>query len=365
MLKAFYDSPMGQASAIFLSMIVAVLLVGWLFLPLLAPLIISAVLYTLLESNTTKLIQRGFTHTVAVSIILASLIGAFIGVGVLFIPVIFEQIGQFQHQLPVVINKLSMTMEIVIARLSESMGLATQITNLTDQWMDSMQSWGTTAVLSSAGFLVQFAVTLLLVPIITFFLLKDYRNVRNYFLGWVPNTNFELGWLMYYRVTRQLQRYVRGVVIQSGIMALVVSIGFTLIGLDMAILFGFLAGLLNVIPYVGPIIAAVLPTIVVVTSGTIDMWLIIGVVSVIFIAQVIDNAVVIPSVIASSIGLHPLIVLFGVIIVGSYFGILGMLLAVPLMATTKIIWHGLVYGLHGSNDERPLPDQKQPKAAYG
>jgi len=211
---------------------------------------------------------------------------------------------------------------------------------------DKIQAWGTSTALSSAGFIVDMVVVLLLVPVVTFFLLRDYESLRNKMMGWLPNRGFELGCLIYYRVTAQLQKYIRGVLIQSGIVALITSIGFYFVGVEMAVTFGILAGLFNLIPYVGPVLAIVPPAIMLLGSGA-DLFSIVGVAGVVVIAQVFDNLVTIPLFIANTVGLHALVVLLGVIVFGYFFGFVGMLIAIPALAVSKIIFMGFLKGLHG------------------
>lgn len=166
-------------------------------------------------------------------------------------------------------------------------------------------------------------------------------------MSWLPNRSFELGCLMYYKVTQQLQKYIRGVLIQSGIVALITSMGFYLLAVDMPIIFGMLAGLFNLIPYVGPILAIIPPTLMLLGSGA-DILSVSGVIGVVLIAQLFDNLVTIPIFIANTVGLHALVILLGVIVFGYFFGFLGMLIAIPVLATSKIIFMGLLHGLHGT-----------------
>ncbi len=177
-----------------------------------------------------------------------------------------------------------------------------------------------------SGF-VQLTVVMLLVPLFTYFLLVDYRSLRNHVMSWVGNRHFELSWLIYYRVARQLQQYVRGVLLQSLLMALMSALGFALIGLEMWMLLGALTGLLNLIPYIGPLLALGLAVFVGIAQAGPDASLLLASVLVIVFTQLVDNAVVIPAVVAEAADLHPLTVIVGVIIFGNVFGLVGMVLA--------------------------------------
>jgi predicted PurR-regulated permease PerM len=161
----------------------------------------------------------------------------------------------------------------------------------------------------------------------------------------LPNSSFELGWLIYHRVAHQLQEYIRGIMIQSAIMSINTSIGFYLIGLDSPVLLGMVAGILNLIPYVGPLLAMVLPVLLALGHAPLELWMVGAAVGVILLAQVIDNLLVIPSVIANAVNLHPMIVIVGIIIFGNLFGFIGMVVAIPVISTGNIIFRGLLQGL--------------------
>jgi predicted PurR-regulated permease PerM len=173
-------------------------------------------------------------------------------------------------------------------------------------------------------------------------------------MNWLPNTSFELGWLIYHRVSQQLQAYTRGVMIQSITMSLVCMIGFSLIGLDIPILLGAITGILNLVPYVGPVISILLSLLVASAMTPFDPSLLYLGVLVIIMAQVIDNVVVIPAVIANAVNLHPVQVILGIIIFGSLFGTLGVVLAIPAIATAKIIFNNLYADILNEGQKQSL-----------
>jgi predicted PurR-regulated permease PerM len=133
--------------------------------------------------------------------------------------------------------------------------------------------------------------------------------------------------------------------IQSGIMTVNTSIGFYIIGLDSPILLGLVAGILNLIPYVGPLLAMALPVLLALGHAPLELWLVGAAVAVILIAQIIDNVLVIPAVIAHAVNLHPVIVIVGIIIFGNLFGFIGMVVAIPVLSTANIIFKGLLQGM--------------------
>jgi len=263
----------------------------------------------------------------------------------LLMPHLSAQLSQLQAQLPVVWKTLMQLVNNLSGFLTQSIGLESEASNLSKPLLDNANDWGKTALIEGSNILISFTVLLVLVPIFTFFLIRDYRHFRNFMLDKLPNNSFELGWLIYHRVAHQLQEYIRGIMIQSGIMSIMATIGFYLIGMDSPILLGIVAGILNLIPYVGPMLAMALPALLALGHVPLDLWLVGASISVILVAQLIDNVVVIPSVIANAVDLHPVIVIIGIIIFGNLFGFVGMVVAIPVISTGNIIFRGLLQGI--------------------
>jgi predicted PurR-regulated permease PerM len=263
----------------------------------------------------------------------------------ILLPHLSSQLSQLQSQLPVVWKTLMGFARDLSTYMVESIGLDLQTDNITEPFFAQANDWGKTALIEGSNLLIGLTVLLLLVPVFTFFLVRDYRSLRNHLLDMLPNSSFELGWLIYHRVAHQLQEYIRGIMIQSAIMSINTSIGFYLIGLDSPVLLGMVAGILNLIPYVGPLLAMVLPVLLALGHAPLELWMVGAAVGVILLAQVIDNLLVIPSVIANAVNLHPMIVIVGIIIFGNLFGFIGMVVAIPVISTGNIIFRGLLQGL--------------------
>jgi predicted PurR-regulated permease PerM len=141
--------------------------------------------------------------------------------------------------------------------------------------------------------------------------------------------------------------------IQSAVMASICIAGFTLIGIDIAVLLGCITGILNLLPYVGPIISMVLTLLVASAMTPFDPSLLYLGVLVIMTAQIVDNVIVIPAVIAQAVNLHPVQVVLGIIIFGSVFGTLGVILAIPAIATAKIVYNNLYTDILNAHRKPP------------
>lgn len=339
--------PFARAVSIYLLLLISTIALGLVFKPVLLPLSVSFILYIVLFPVVVSLQSRGFSDAWSISSVLLLLLLLIAGSVILLFPLLLEQIQEFQTRLPVLWQKLSSFVDAFGQGIRASMGIDFNTDSVIKQTLGNIQQTGASLVVASAGTMMQVAMALFLVPLITFFLLRDFRNIRNKVMGWLPNPAFELGWLIYHGVARQLQQYLRGVMMQSTIIALFSSIGFLIVGVDMAFLFGVLTGLFNLIPYIGPPLAMIPPLLVTLGADHFEMFTLVGIPAVVVAAQLLDNLVVVPTLIANTVNLHPLVVLLGIIIFGAVFGFIGMLIAIPAMAVSKIIFTSLAYGLQG------------------
>jgi len=325
--------------------ITIVTLLAYILAPLLIPIIVSFVLFAVLEPVSGSLQRHGFPRaTASLSVLLLLVIVTVLAV-YLLLPQLSAQLSVLKTQVPIIWQSLSDFAQKISEQISAFLGLDIDTGKILEPVITQGNVYAKKILLQASNFLFSLSFMLVLIPIFTFFLIRDYRNMRNTLLDALPNRSFELGWLIYHRVAHQLQEYIRGIMIQSLIMTLVTSSGFYIIGLQSPVLLGIIAGVLNLIPYIGPLLAMVLPVLLALGQTPLDLWLVLYAISVLLIAQLIDNAIVVPAVIAHAVNLHPVIVIIGIIIFGNLFGFIGMILAIPTLATVNIIFRGLLQGL--------------------
>lgn len=338
------EMPLLRSLIIFFAIISMAGLSAYLLAPLLIPIILSFALYALFDPVSNLLQRNGINDSISAILVLILLVViCIIGVSIVF-PMLAEQLLLLQTKVPKLWEFIT-NFSLQIRNILEGYGLKFDPNTITKPIMNSSSEWGKDAVIRLSNLLIDMTAAVILVPLFTFFLIRDYKQLRNKALDLLPNKSFELGWLIYYRVAKKLEIYIRGIIMQSGIMAIVTSIGFYLFGLDSPILLGTIAGLLNLIPYVGPLLAMVPPIIIALGAPVFDPVLITAAIGVIIAAQLIDNIIVVPALIANAVNLHPITVIVGIIIFGNFFGFIGMIIAIPTLATSNIILTGLRNGL--------------------
>ncbi|MEE9224657.1 MAG: AI-2E family transporter [Bacteroidota bacterium] len=186
--------------------------------------------------------------------------------------------------------------------------------------------------LSSAASLL---LMLVIVPFITFFLLKDYDRMKKRIIRMVPNKYFEMALNLIYNLERQLSRYIRGVFLESLLVAALYMIAYKIIGLDFPIMMGLIGGLFNIIPLVGPILGAV-PAVVISIIQTGDFGFLLPIVVITVIVQQTDELLIQPNIYGKLLDLHPVAVIIVILLGSQIMGVLGMVLAIPIYTVLMV-----------------------------
>lgn len=131
------------------------------------------------------------------------------------------------------------------------------------------------------------------------------------------------------------RRYIRGQLLEAAIVGLLSAVVLYLIGIDYAIMIGVISGICNMIPYIGPIAGTVLAVLIALLSGQplLALWATAGMI----LVQQIDNNLLAPKIVGDSVGLHPVFTMLAIVIGGNVGGLVGMLTAVPVAASVKIL----------------------------
>jgi putative permease len=179
----------------------------------------------------------------------------------------------------------------------------------------------------------------LIVPLFTFFFLRDGSRMLRSCISLAPNRTFEMVHDLSYLITQQLSHFIRGRIIEATIIGIVVFVGLSFTDIRYAGFLAVFAGVTNLIPYIGPLIGMVpgiLIALVDLGIGGQFWWILIVY---FLIAQVIiDNFILIPILISRYSNLHPLWVIIAIVLGGNVYGILGMVIGVPIVSTIKIIF---------------------------
>jgi len=195
---------------------------------------------------------------------------------------------------------------------------------------------GMTEVLSAFG-------AMIIIPFLVFFILNDSHALQKAVVQQIPNRYFEMSLSLIHKADEQLGRYIRGVLLDAAIVGAMVVIALMLLDLRYAVFIGILAGMANLIPYLGPVVGGI-PALVI---SVIDNGNFSGVPSILLafgVVKIIDDIIVQPLVVSKSVELHPVTVIIAIYVGGHLGGILGMIVAVPLVAIIKVSLNILHWG---------------------
>ena len=230
--------------------------------------------------------------------------------------------------------------QTAVAQL-ETSGLSSDLKEQFKNLIERMNGLMGTAINASFDSIKQLGsnlLNILLGVIIAFYLLKDlefFKRLTNDCFNVVFKKNTNKTKLFFHDVDNVVSKFIRGQLLDGLIVGILSSLGLWLIGLDFPVLIGMTAGIANIIPYFGPIIGSVPAVIVGLLSGSPIKALF--AVLVLLLVQQLDGAIIAPKVVGESVGLHPVFVILSIVIGGAYFGLLGMLLAVPAAGIIKLL----------------------------
>ncbi|HKJ05540.1 MAG TPA: AI-2E family transporter [Geopsychrobacteraceae bacterium] len=177
----------------------------------------------------------------------------------------------------------------------------------------------------------------LLVPLFSFFFLRDSKRIARNLIALTPNRYFEMVLDLYDHVSWQLAHFIRGRILEALIIGTVVYLGLSLTDIRYAPILAIIAGITNLLPYVGPLIGMVPGIIIALVDLGVggQFWWIVCVY--LLIAQIIlDNFILIPILISRVSNLHPLWVILAIVMGGKLYGVIGMIIGVPIASSIKI-----------------------------
>lgn len=298
---------------------------------ILFPLLLAA-LFAILLRPVAKFLQLKLRFPFLLSIGVAVLLGVALATGiVVFMSV---QLSDFMNDLPTIKKNLLQNVAYVQQWIDHSFGLNEAAQN---EYLNGAVSSSSSVVsLSSFSSITNSLLYLILIPIYTFLILNYRTLLLGFLMRLVPKKNIENLKVILVEIKSVVGSYIVGLLIELVIVATLTSFGLWLVGVKYFIFLGIMTAILNLIPYVGIMVAFVISSFIAL-SGTTEPTIIIGVLGVNVVVQFIDNNILIPKVVGSKVSINALASMVGVIIGGSLAGISGMFLAIPIIAMMKVV----------------------------
>ncbi|HYR07272.1 MAG TPA: AI-2E family transporter [Longimicrobium sp.] len=321
---------------------------------LLAPFVLALVLAYIQHPMVARLERRGVSR-LAATVLLALPAIAILGV-VLFvgIPALSAQIAEFIRGTPAFLQTFTLRLEAWQAQLQsrdlpwlDEQAMVDRLRSIQPEavmaWMQQRQAaiaqgvWtGLLGVGKGLGAVLSLLSYVFLTPIITFYLLRDWPAIQARLRDLVPGPYRDrvVGFASEY--DRLLARYLRGQVLAAAIVGVLTWLGFLIAGFPYALLLGAVAGVFNIIPYMG-LVASLIPALVIALFSASPLIALAKIAAVFAVVQVLDSSVIGPRVVGEAVGLHPVWVLLALAVTGYFFGFVGLLIAVPLAVLVKLL----------------------------
>ena len=289
------------------------------------PLMISGILTVVLMPLVKKL-EKKIPSTLAIAIVLLSAFIALILVGILIV----NQLASLVKDLPNLQLKFNSLVDQISNFLQSTLGLSISEQNQFLKNSLTTLSGYATGLLATTTNLISLMVQ---IPIYIFLFLI-YRDRFSAFFHSLLSDQYELVWKK--DIENVVQGYISGLLLVTIIVAVLNSAGLLILGIDHAIFFGILSGILTIIPYVGIFIGALMPVIMALLTKD-SLWYPVGVVIIFVIVQFLEGNFITPRITGSKLSINALAAIVALLIGGKILGIAGMILAVPALGIIKIM----------------------------
>ena len=313
----------------------------------LTPFFIAFALAYLLDPVTDRLESLKISRTFAVLVLMAGVFSLVTGIGLLIFPLLKLQAEHLVSNLPDYIAIMQEWMYPLLGIVDEPekiQGILNRellkVGELPLKVISSITSilWGSVAGLFS--FILLLA-NLVIIPVVMFYLLRDYDLINKKMLGFVPERSREQVLSLIKEIDGVLAGFVRGQLMVGLIMAGLYSIGLFFCGTPMSLFIGLLAGLASLVPYLGLVFGFV-PAVILTFMQTQDWVLVFGVAGVFAVVQGLEGMIITPRIVGEKIGLHPVAIILAVLLGAEFFGLVGVIVSVPVAAALNVLFtHGL------------------------
>lgn len=316
--------------------------IGVAFSTLMPIIIIGGILFYIFRP-LVKLLSRKMPRVVAILIIFAAFLGLLVGFSLWVGPMIFRQMQALVENFPSIVREVQNQSNRALS--SDWWSYIQEQEFLPDlnpdaiagNFRNTLTGIGSN-ILSFTGVLISALTSLVVVPFVLFFLLKDGDRLPASFLRLLPQDSREEGAKILHDMDENLSAYIQGQAIVSLFVGVLSFIAYLILDIDYAIILALVATFTNVIPFLGPVIGATPAVIVAFFQDPIlALWVLIAIV----IIQQVESNLISPNVMGKKLSVHPVTIIFLLYIGGNLAGLVGMILVIPTYAVGKAIVQNL------------------------
>lgn len=307
---------------------------------LLAPVVLSVAIIYVLNPVVNWFAARHIPRILAAFLAFALLLGALVLFGFAVAPAVTSQASELGSRFPEIYEDSTQQIEDIVGNL----GFAGVDLWSYDRFQEFLHDpdaqdqilsvvWDRLGEVTSG--LLETILVFFLAPVVAFYVLVDLPRVRKETISLIPERHKEEVLHVSRRLGATIGGFLRGQVVVALIVGVLTSIGFRIIGLEFWLIIGMIAGFLNIIPFVGPWVGGFLGVTVGFVTADVTTALWAGLVA--LIVQQLDNHLISPNVLRATVSLHPAVIILVLVLGGGIGGIWGVLLAVPVTASLKVL----------------------------
>ncbi|MDW7673157.1 MAG: AI-2E family transporter [Bacillota bacterium] len=298
--------------------------------------ILAAILAYLLNPVVNWLQRNNIKRSVAIFLIYFTVISFASIISIMGFPKLIRELNDFAEAIPIYteqVRSFVQNLQIQYQRID----LPESVKQVLDESIVSIEAYITEMVRQVADIFINFfsqLFYLIMAPVLAFYILKDWDSIEKRFYRMMPTQVRDKAGELLGEINLVLKKFIRGHLIVATIVGIMTAVSLSLLRVEFALTLGLIAGISDLIPYFGPIIGAI-PAVLI---GLLDSKaLAIKVMLVMVVVQQIESNIVAPKILGDSLGLHPITIIFVLLTGGHLFGVLGMLLAVPVTAITRTV----------------------------
>lgn len=323
----------------------------WVLGDVIMPFLVGGAIAYFLDPVADRLERLGCSRAIATTIIFVFAILVVVSVALIVIPVLIQQTSGLIEAAPGIFENLRV---FLVERFPDAFDEGSAVQQSLANLGETIQSRGAEllqTVLSSAAGVVNVIVFMVVAPVVAFYMLLDWDRMTARIDELLPRDHAPTIRLLAHRIDRTLASFVRGQGTVCLILGTFYAVALMIVGLQFGLVVGLIAGLLTFIPYVGALVGGGLAIGLALFQFWGEWWMIVAVAVIFQIGQVAEGNVLTPKLVGSSVGLHPVWLIFALSAFGTVFGFVGLLVAVPVAAVLGVLvrygveqyQHGLLY----------------------
>lgn len=300
---------------------------------IIVPLIFATIIAIVLHPVVTFMVRKGINRVVAITITLVLTILIIVAFGSFMV----SQLSRFSESWPKLVDRFT---EIFNQSVQWASGYFDISPRKINAWLIKSKlellSNSNTAIGQTLITVGNDLVVIFLIPVYIFMILFYQPLLLEGIRKLFGKSNHIIVSKIITQVKTVIQRYLTGLVIEAILVAILDSVGLLILGIEYAILLGIIGALLNVIPYIGGLVAVALPMMIAIVTKD-SAWYALYVLAIYYFIQLIDNNYIVPKIVASKVKVNALVSIIVVLAFGALWGIPGMFLSIPLTAIIKVI----------------------------